>query len=245
MDKKGKTKIIIAVVLVVGIAAILAVLSVISTGGQEDSEKYEDAEVGEIKTEEDAVVSEPLAAVPFVDEIPDQTPDIDTEENTETLVEEPEPEGRYSYEEGEEESPYTVTVIGLWDLPDTFSVSARPQLAHYLQLYFYKCLGEEHLNDPYTVTILGGTGEESDGIGTVEALCAEYPDIKLEIEYDAYNMTYGISSELGDWSLAALQKIADEKDFVLDEELMNQNAAENAEEENTNISKTSEGTARE
>ena len=58
-------------------------------------------------------------------------------------------------------------------------------------------------------------------------------------------MTYGISSELGDWSLAALQKIADEKDFVLDEELMNQNAAENAEEENTNISKTSEGTARE
>ena len=116
-------------------------------------------------------------------------------------------EGFDSYETDSAAPYYRVTVRNMWDLPDKFASDMRPEMPYYIQLYFNNVLGEEHFKDTYNVTILKDTAtDSSDGIAAVDATVAELPNITLHIEFDYYDMVYGVSSSLGDYSIDALEK---------------------------------------
>lgn len=141
------------------------------------------------------------------------------EELMEELQNEEFPEGSDTYEINEEESPYTVTVENIHEMADQYHDSFNcVNLKYYIMIYLRKVTG--NMNERYVATLVEGSCKNSDSslILTVDATIDKYPDIVLHIEYDKVDKVFGISSELGDYSLEFVerQSLADIFDLEFD-----------------------------
>ncbi len=137
----------------------------------------------------------------------------DTREYTDEqleMMEDIEPEGSDHYEVDEEAPMYHVFINNYEEIYtnyDDFKICN--ELPYYLHTYFNLCTG--NLDEMYEVTITEGSCvcEEYDSLVTFEATVDKYPDMIIYIEYDKNYREFGIKSDLGDYSLDALKKSAD------------------------------------
>lgn len=121
-----------------------------------------------------------------------------------------EPEGSDVYEVDEEESPYTVYIENINEMSDKYNdMYNTSNLKYYIMVYLKLTTG--NMDERYVATLVDGSciNSEYNTILTVDATIDKLQDVVLHIEYDKVNKAFGISSELGDYSLDALKKESD------------------------------------
>ncbi len=128
-------------------------------------------------------------------------------------------EGEEYYEVGEdeEENPYTVTVENIGEMADQYDdLYNTMNLKYYIQQYLNKVTDKQ--NEECTATLVEGSCEYDPYkiVMTFDAVVDKYPDVVLHIEYSTAEKMFGISSELGDYSLA---KRKEELSNIKNEEL--------------------------
>lgn len=153
-----------------------------------------------------------------VNETVDEIVNITTSEEQATATwdeDEWQPEGADSYAV-DDEPLYNVYVKGMEVLNECKECPPAVDFQYYLETYLNLCTG--NLDEMYTVELQKGTynPNASSEVFTVEATVDKYPDVTLLIEYNKVYNVFGISSSLGDYSLAALEEKAQNEKPVIE-----------------------------